>query len=102
MLLAKFKTLGLDPKEAAPKAGPKPLAGQTVVFTGELRRFSRAEAERLVRELGGSASSSVSKNTSFLVAGPNAGDKLKKAQKLGVEIIDEDLFQKRAVPARTI
>jgi DNA ligase (NAD+) len=91
-LLGKFKTLGLDPKEAAPKSGPKPLAGQTVVFTGELTRFSRSEAERLVRELGGNASSSVSKNTSFVVAGPNAGEKLKKAQKLAVKVITEKEF----------
>jgi DNA ligase (NAD+) len=99
-LLAKFKKLGLDPKEAAPKAGPKPFLDKTIVFTGELTQFSRSEAERLVRELGGNASSSVSKNTTFLVAGPNAGDKLKKAQKLGVEVIDETEFHKRS-SART-
>jgi DNA ligase (NAD+) len=94
-LLAKFKKLGLDPREAAPQGGPKPFAGKTVVFTGELTRFSRSEAERLVRSLGGNASSSVSKNTTFVVAGPNAGDKLRKARKLGVEVIDEDEFKRR-------
>lgn len=97
-LLGKFKRLGLDPREAAPKAGPKPLAGKVVVFTGELTLFSRSEAERLVRELGGNASSSVSKNTSYVVAGPNAGDKLRKAQKLGVEVIDEAEFGRRIKP----
>jgi DNA ligase (NAD+) len=95
-LLAKFKRMELDPKEAAPKAGPKPFAGKTIVFTGELTQFSRSEAERLVRDLGGNASSSVSKNTTFVVAGPNAGDKLRKAQKLGVEVVDESEFSKRA------
>ncbi len=94
-LLAKFKKLGLNPTEAAPKAGPKPLAGKTVVFTGDLKTFSRSEVERLVRELGGKASSSVSANTSFLVAGPNPGEKLRKAQKAGVEVIDESEFRRR-------
>jgi DNA ligase (NAD+) len=94
-LLMKFKKMGIDPHEAAPAAGPRLLEGKTIVFTGELTQFSRSEAERLVRQLGGNASSSVSKNTSFLVAGPGAGDKLRKAQKLSVEVIDEDEFRRR-------
>jgi len=92
-LLGKFKRLGIDPREAPRAAGP--LTGKTVVFTGTLTRFSRAEAERLVRERGGNAASSVSRLTSFVVAGADAGSKRAKAEKLGVEILSEEQFQKR-------
>jgi DNA ligase (NAD+) len=95
-LLAKFKKLGLDPKAERAAAGPKPLEGKTVVFTGELTTFSRPEAERLARQLGANAASAVSAKTSFVVAGPGAGSKLAKAQKLGVEVVDEAEFRKRA------
>jgi DNA ligase (NAD+) len=94
-LIEKFKALGIDPKEERKNAGPRPLEGKTVVFTGELKNFTRSEAERLVRELGGNASSSVSKNTSFVVAGESSGSKLKKARNLGVEVVDEEEFKKR-------
>ncbi len=94
-LIEKFKKLGIVPRQPAPSKGPRPLAGKTVVFTGELRSFSRPEAERLTRELGGTPGSSVSKNTSFVVAGENPGSKYQKAQKLGVEVIDEEEFKKR-------
>jgi len=95
-LLDKFKRLGVEPRPVPRTERPATLAGKTVVFTGELRSFSRAEAERLTRELGGNAVSSVSKNTSFVVAGEDAGSKFRKAQKIGVEIIDELEFRKRA------
>ena len=64
--------------------------GMTVVVTGTLTRFSRAEIEQLISDNGGHASSSVSKKTSFVVAGENAGSKLDKARKLGIEVITED------------
>ncbi len=67
------------------------LAGKTVVFTGALK-MPRAEAEELVRQHGGRATSSVSKATSYLVAGEDAGSKLDKARKLGVKILSEDEF----------
>ncbi len=73
-------------------AGEGKFAGMTFVFTGALTRFGREEAEALVREHGGKASSSVSKNTSYLVAGEKAGSKLKKANELGVKVISEDDF----------
>lgn len=92
-LVSKFKGLGVDPREAPRAAGP--WTGKTVVFTGTLTRFSRAEAERLVRERGGNAASSVSRLTSFVVAGTDAGSKRAKAEKLGVEILSEEQFQKR-------
>ena len=77
----------------APAAGP--LSGQSVVVTGTLPTLSREEAEAMVRQAGGKPSSAVSKNTSFVVAGEAAGSKLDKAQKLGVEIIDEGMFIRR-------
>ena len=71
-------------------AGEGKFAGMTFVFTGALTRFTRDEAEGLVRERGGKASSSVSKKTSYVIAGEKAGSKLKKANDLGVKVITED------------
>ncbi len=78
-------------------AGPTrgPLTGQTVVVTGTLPTLSREEAEAHVRQAGGKAAGSVSKKTSFVLAGEEAGSKLDKAQELGVPVIDEAEFLKR-------
>jgi NAD-dependent DNA ligase len=65
------------------------LAGQTVTFTGTLSRHTRDEAQRLVAAAGGKVSASVSKKTSFVVAGEDAGSKLDKAVSLGVKVISE-------------
>jgi DNA ligase (NAD+) len=70
------------------------FAGKTFVFTGTLTKFTREEAEAEVKKRGGKAAGSVSKQTSFVVAGEKAGSKLEKAQKLGVSVIDEDEFLK--------
>jgi DNA ligase (NAD+) len=80
-------------KVVAPAAGP--LTGQTVVVTGTLPTLSREEAEALVRKAGGKPASSVSKSTSFVVAGESAGSKLDKAQELAVPVIDETEFLKK-------
>ncbi|OGG48305.1 hypothetical protein A2678_00295 [Candidatus Kaiserbacteria bacterium RIFCSPHIGHO2_01_FULL_53_31] len=77
----------------APKAGP--LVGQTVVITGTLPTLSREEAEARVRHAGGKAANTVSKNTSFVVAGEAPGTKLVNARQLDVPIIDEDEFLKK-------
>jgi DNA ligase (NAD+) len=93
-LVAGLRRLGLDIVETPRKRGPRPLAGKTFVFTGTLAEFSREDAERLVQSLGGRATSSVSRKTSYVVAGAEAGSKLAKAGKLGVKIISEKEFKK--------
>ncbi len=76
----------------APRATSNELAGKTFVFTGTLTQFTREQAEAEVKKRGGKIASSVSKNTDYVVAGEKAGSKLEKAQKLAVEVIDEDAF----------
>lgn len=70
------------------------LEGLTFVVTGTLLKYKREEVEELIESLGGKASSSVSKKTSYVLAGAEAGSKLKKAESLGVKVIDEEEFEK--------
>ena len=74
-------------KAAAPRG---PLAGATVVLTGTLPNLTRDQAGERIVAAGGKVSGSVSRKTSFVVAGTDAGSKLDKAQSLGVRVIDED------------
>ncbi len=69
------------------------LEGKTFVLTGTLESFTRSEATALIEQNGGQTSSSVSKNTDFVLAGKEAGSKLTKAQNLGIDIIDEQTFK---------
>jgi len=71
-----------------------PLAGKTIVVTGELENFTRQQVEQTIRQAGGKASSSVSKKTDFVLAGKDAGSKLDKALKLGVKVMSEQEFLK--------
>lgn len=73
-----------------PIAAHSPVAGKTVVFTGKLLKMGRDEAKAQAENLGAKVAGSVSKNTDYVIAGEDAGSKLKKANELGVKIIGED------------
>jgi DNA ligase (NAD+) len=93
-ILKRLDTLGIHPIEAAKKSQTEALllAGKTFVLTGTLPTLSRDAASALIRDAGGNVTSSVSKNTDFLLAGEEAGSKLDKAKELGVKILSEKEF----------
>ncbi|HKW60788.1 MAG TPA: NAD-dependent DNA ligase LigA [Candidatus Dormibacteraeota bacterium] len=91
-LVEKLLAAGVEP-QAAEAAGEGPFTGKTFVFTGTLETMSRPDAEALVRKLGGKAAGGVSSKTDYVVAGPGAGSKLEKAQKLKLAILDEEQFK---------
>jgi DNA ligase (NAD+) len=91
-LLTKLIEAGVAPERHAGAPQSDALKGKTFVFTGTLQRLKRDEAEAQVKQLGGRASGSVSKQTSYVVAGENAGSKLSKAQELNVAVLTEDEF----------
>ena len=93
-ILKKLKEAGLRMSWSKPKGPAGPLEGKTVVITGTLKSLSRQEAEDRVRKSGGKASSSISKDTDFLVVGEEPGSKLDKAKAIGVKIITEEEFKK--------
>ncbi|MDY5627785.1 MAG: NAD-dependent DNA ligase LigA [Clostridia bacterium] len=90
-----FKAANVNTEYIDERAGfDDRFAGKTIVVTGTLETLKRAEAEDLIEKYGGKAAKSVSKNTSFVLAGESAGSKLEKAQKLGIKVIDETEFLK--------
>jgi DNA ligase (NAD+) len=98
-LLDELAEVGLRPEPVhAPEArgGKVPFAGKTFVLTGSLPKRSRAEAEGLIKERGGKVTGSVSKLTSYVLAGEEAGSKLEKAKQLGIPVIDEAEFERLA------
>ncbi|HRA95339.1 MAG TPA: NAD-dependent DNA ligase LigA [Nitrospira sp.] len=90
--------LTIAPPSAENTAGSQSLAGKTFVFTGGLAGYSRDQAKQLVEQFGGQVSSSVSKKTSFVVAGTDPGSKLDQAQTLGVRILTETEFTALVTP----
>jgi DNA ligase (NAD+) len=89
-VVEQLRACGLTWPEGAPSdAGPKPLAGKTLVLTGTLPTLGRDAAKDLIESAGGKVSGSVSKKTHFVVAGTEAGSKLEKARELGVPVLDE-------------
>jgi DNA ligase (NAD+) len=92
-LMKKLEDAGLNLQEKIIPIKKTLFTDKTVVFTGELKNFSRNQAESLVRQFGGNPSSSISKNTDFVVAGDNLGSKYNRAKKLGVKIIHENEFR---------
>ncbi|MCD8328564.1 MAG: NAD-dependent DNA ligase LigA [Ruminococcus sp.] len=92
-LLKRFKEYGLNTVYKS-QVQDNRFSGKTFVLTGTLPTLKRKEAEAIIEKFGGKSSSSVSKNTDYLLAGEQAGSKLTKAQALGVTIIDEETFLK--------
>ena len=90
-LLARLKHAGVN-FECKEKQLDNRFAGMTFVLTGALERFTREEAGEMVEKRGGKAASSVSKKTTYVVAGPGAGSKLRKAQELNIPVLSEDEF----------
>ncbi len=94
-VIAKLQAAGVQWEECDPAqktVGPQPLDGQTYVLTGTLSSMTRDEAKAKLQALGAKVAGSVSKKTSAVVAGAEAGSKLTKAQDLGVDVLDEEAF----------
>ncbi len=94
-MLKDLKAVGLDPTppSAPPQGSTAPLQGKTIVLTGTLPLLSREQATAMIEAAGGKVSGSVSKKTSYLLAGDEAGSKLEKAKTIGVAVINEEQFR---------
>lgn len=92
-LISRLEGAGLNMEAAKKSQSPQPLSNRTFVLTGTLEKYTRQEAQKLIEELGGKVSGSVSKKTDYLVVGRDPGSKYDKAQKLGIKILNEQEFE---------
>ena len=90
-LIEELKTVGVNMKNLSETEDMR-FSGMTFVLTGTLSQFTRTEASEIIEKFGGKTSGSVSKKTSIVLAGEDAGSKLRKANELGVRVITEDEF----------
>jgi DNA ligase (NAD+) len=100
-ILNKLKAAGMWPTREIKKTRKnefQPLSSKTFVISGTLPGFTRTEAKEYIRSHGGKVTSSVSRNTSYLLVGEKAGSKLDKAREIGIEIIDEDTLRSMVDP----
>jgi len=95
-VIEKLRAAGIKCEHQTQEKEESELTGRTFVFTGALETMTRDEAEEIVAKHGGRASSSVSRNTDFVVVGANPGSKLDKANELGVKVISEQEFRRMA------
>ena len=91
-LIAQLRAAGIHWDESIVERDAQPLTGKTFVLTGALPNLKRDEAQALIEAAGGKVSGSVSKKTSYVVAGEEAGSKLVKAESLGIPVLDEEAF----------
>lgn len=92
-LIEKLKKYGVNMSAIVDENEDNRFEGKTFVLTGALEKYTRDEAGAIIEKMGGKVSSSVSKKTSYVLAGEDAGSKLDKANKLGVEVISEEIFE---------
>jgi DNA ligase (NAD+) len=93
-MLEKFEKGGVVCLKPSSSAAPQVFTDLTFVLTGTLPTLGREDAKAMIKARGGKVSSSVSKKTDYVLAGEEAGSKLDDAEKLGVNVIDEDSFKK--------
>lgn len=91
-IISKWRSAGVALEQVAESSTPQVLAGKTIVVTGSLENFSRDDVTEAITERGGKAASSVSKKTDYVVVGDSPGSKAKKAEELGVRVINEREF----------
>ena len=93
-LISKLKSLGVNMEYINEENEDLKFEGMTFVLTGTLSKYKRNDAKKIIESYGGKVSSSVSKKTTYVLAGENAGSKEEKAKTLGIKIISEDDFEK--------
>ena len=92
-LIAKLRNAGINFEQVEEENSDNRFEGKIFVLTGALDKYSRKEAEEIIEKFGGKTSSSVSKKTSYVLAGEDSGSKLVKANELGIPVISENDFE---------